>query len=120
MTTDLNTEPTIRHRNRTVEMVWDAGAGTDHYGAPCQDVVTLTSMHHERKFFFAHLRREQIIDGGVRSFSIYDYVSVLQEPVARFSQKALDAFAVGALAALRDMADDEKVQAVLNPTTENV
>ena len=116
-TVDLHDQPHVRASasQRTTVLSWDAGEGVDHYGKPCRDVVTLTCMHSTgAKGFTASLRREQESD-GVRSFAVFDFVTICRRPVARYSAKALDDFVEFALLYARD-ADAPKVQAILTGT----
>lgn len=92
-------------------------ATTDH-GEPCTDLITLNALHDSnRKLFYATLRHEQEHDSGggfkVRGMMLMDFVTIARQPVARYSDKALTAFATEALAELRRRKDEDAVLAIL-------
>lgn len=118
MTTDvINTDPKRTDRDRSITFEWliqTIGPKVDEYA-----VLTVSHDGQYRRFS-ASLSQEIVSkrDTGFlsRSFSLYGGKTIAVRPVARFSQKALDAFATEALAALRGMLDDEKVVSLVTPS----
>ena len=113
----LRTAPDqTENRNRSIVYRWLASEQDD--GAKHYVALTAMSYHPERKCFAAGLNSEKhepaSYGGTMIGFALFGGVRVLVSGyVARFSQKALEAFADEARTALSSMDEDEKVQKII-------
>jgi hypothetical protein len=120
MTTHLP-EPERTQRDRTIDFTWRTPSHDGDYDGPMAAYGELSVWHHkERKTFVASLDRYHTNGRIVRraiTFGRDGGGTILTQPIARFSQTRLEAFARDALAQLHRLYDvrDPKVTAMLPP-----
>lgn len=117
MTITTEYETTIHDRSITYR--WDTGKVVENNGEVARVVAELSAHHvKDRKRFTADFRNSEVGEVFVRTkFSIGQRPAFgIHEPVARYSQKALNDFAGRALAELlaRYAAGDEGIAAVFD------
>jgi hypothetical protein len=117
-TTGIDAEPIIKRRNRSVAYLWPVRPAEENHRGPGTVYAELYISHHsDRKVFWTSTHPTTIYDSGTTSTSISLMAKKswgIWEPVARYSEKALNAFTEKAVAAFREAyaADDESILAL--------
>lgn len=128
----IDTEPERKERDRGVQYEWEVSSEPGEFG-PKRELAVLSVGHSkDRKAFYATVAsetEEHSKYGTTRGFILGKGVGLPQLPVARFSVKALNAYATQVLAFLRVLYDDpssvgtdadraEKVKVIFNDVPE--
>ena len=107
-------EPTMRSGNRSLKLNYPTGVTTSEG----DEIVAQVYCSHDstRKCFYATLKSVKVSRQAgytTEGFMVFSGVTVDRRPVARFSQKAFDAFAKEVQDGLAEfVASNEKAQAI--------
>lgn len=118
--TTLRPFDSTSHRplSREIKRLWKSGEQTFKPGetlGPSETVIEFVIRHSkERKVFYATITPMEYHDGMVSWVSDNPGITIMQEPVKRYSEKALADFSARAYERLMEVADDPRVSHYLD------